>query len=174
MRLSNGNSIKTDGNHQSSIYNGSQHCWMGGTREIDLILLFFFFRDCLYLCVCLRALYIKNLIPPLIFFCSCAVCLLGRRLLFVCLSSQSHSQQRCVLLYANVSRAWWGVILFALHLGYSIDYILDRRHVSIKDTQVPPPPLSSTGFHLFLFRFDLGPSPAQVKSVSLIFSTDPN
>jgi hypothetical protein len=84
---------------QSSIkYNGSQHCWMGERERLDFIIFF----EIVCICVCLRALYIKNLIPPLILLSP--VCLLGRRLLFVCLSSQSHSSD-AVLLYANVSRA---------------------------------------------------------------------
>lgn len=162
MRLSNGNSIKTDGNHQSSLTAVSTAGW--GGRERDLILLFF---SGLFVSVCVCALFISKIWFLLWFFCSLCVCWVGACYLSVCHPSLSSS---AVLLYANVSRAWWGVILFALHRVFD-RYILDR-HVSIKDTQVPPSFID--GFSSFLFRFDLGPSPAQVKSVSLIFSTDPN
>lgn len=108
--------------------------------RLDFICYFFFFLVCVFALYSLSlyqylrvSLYIYSISP---FFC--VLCLLCACLLFVPL-----------LLYANVSRAWWGVILFAL--GSDI-----YRHVSIKDTSPRGyiVPLSSPGSFVLI-----GPSP---------------
>ena len=134
----NDNSIKTDGNHQSS-----NRVWgETGNETTTWFYLLFFFLSCVCVCALLSfslsistcvSVYIASISP---FFC--VLCLLCACLLFVPL-----------LLYANVSRAWWGVILFAL--GSDI-----YRHVSIKDTSPRGyiVPLSSPGSFVLI-----GPSP---------------
>ena len=128
----NDNSIKTDGNHQSS-----NRVWgeTGNETTTWFYLLFFFFLVCLRSALFLYQYLRVSLNIYISFFLLCLFCAC---LLFVPL-----------LLYANVSRAWWGVILFAL--GSDI-----YRHVSIKDTSPRGyiVPLSSPGSFVLI-----GPSP---------------